>query len=258
VQDRYRRCIQKFPDWVIQIINTYWEATQGIIAAKVTRLTHRIAIQLHLVAESCTICSSRSRWPVRKLLDTPLYVSLLTLNSTCLYINIALSATDVSADRGKDHVLVTFTLLNQSQEAAGASSWHSPPSSAEVKNAWNYTFTPHTSSWNGAQRKLYKLYIKLHFTEHRTNNPFPANCGTDLVVSQLKWLVFCKRQNSNLKELPVPTPIPFLSIFSFSIKPQNGFSFKFWYRCRQCRDMGRLYSRTHSATVSVITEFWEL
>jgi hypothetical protein len=43
------------------------------MAAKLTRLTHKIAIQLHLVAESCTSCSSRSRWPVRKLLDTPSY-----------------------------------------------------------------------------------------------------------------------------------------------------------------------------------------
>jgi hypothetical protein len=41
------------------------------MAANPTRLTHKIAIQLHLVAESCTICSSRSRRPVRKLLDTP-------------------------------------------------------------------------------------------------------------------------------------------------------------------------------------------
>jgi len=39
--------------------------------AKLTRLTH---IQLYLVAESCTICSSRSRRPVRELLDTPSYV----------------------------------------------------------------------------------------------------------------------------------------------------------------------------------------
>jgi hypothetical protein len=44
------------------------------MAAKLNRLTHKIAIQLHLLAESCTICSSRSRQPVRKLLDTPLYV----------------------------------------------------------------------------------------------------------------------------------------------------------------------------------------
>jgi hypothetical protein len=41
------------------------------MAAKLTRLTHKIATQLHIVAESCTICSSRSRRPVRKLLDTP-------------------------------------------------------------------------------------------------------------------------------------------------------------------------------------------
>jgi len=32
-------------------------------------------IQLHIMAESCTICGSRSRWPVRKLLDTPSYES---------------------------------------------------------------------------------------------------------------------------------------------------------------------------------------
>jgi hypothetical protein len=48
------------------------------MAAKLTRLTHKIAIQLHLVAESCTICISRCRWPVRNLLDTdtPSYVKL--------------------------------------------------------------------------------------------------------------------------------------------------------------------------------------
>jgi hypothetical protein len=44
------------------------------MAAKLTRLTHKVAIQLHLVAESCIICSSRSRRPVRKLLDTPSYI----------------------------------------------------------------------------------------------------------------------------------------------------------------------------------------
>jgi len=43
------------------------------MVAKLTTLTHKIAIQLHLVAESCTIWSSRSRWPVRKHLVTPLY-----------------------------------------------------------------------------------------------------------------------------------------------------------------------------------------
>jgi hypothetical protein len=39
--------------------------------AKLTRLTYKIAIQLHVVAENCTICFRR---PVRKLLDTPSYL----------------------------------------------------------------------------------------------------------------------------------------------------------------------------------------
>jgi hypothetical protein len=55
-------------------INTRCEATHRVVAAKFTRLTHQIVIQLHLVAESCTICSSRSRRQVRKLLDTPSYI----------------------------------------------------------------------------------------------------------------------------------------------------------------------------------------
>jgi len=37
--------------------------------AKLTRLTHKIAIHLHLMTESCTICSSRSRRSIRTLLD---------------------------------------------------------------------------------------------------------------------------------------------------------------------------------------------
>jgi CDP-diacylglycerol pyrophosphatase len=41
------------------------------MAAKLARLTHKIAIQLHLVAESCIVFSSCSRWSVRKVLDTP-------------------------------------------------------------------------------------------------------------------------------------------------------------------------------------------
>jgi hypothetical protein len=55
-------------------INTRWEATQSVLAEKLSRLTHKIAIQLHLVAGNCTICSSRSRRPVRKLSDTPSYM----------------------------------------------------------------------------------------------------------------------------------------------------------------------------------------
>jgi hypothetical protein len=58
---------------MLTTINTRWEATQRVMAVKLTRLTHKIAIQLHLVVDSYTICSSRSRRPVRKLLDTPSY-----------------------------------------------------------------------------------------------------------------------------------------------------------------------------------------
>jgi len=43
------------------------------MAAKLTRLTDKIAIRLHLMAENCTICSYRSRWLVRTLLDTISY-----------------------------------------------------------------------------------------------------------------------------------------------------------------------------------------
>jgi hypothetical protein len=54
------------------------------MATKLTRLTDKIAIQLDLVAESCTICSSRSRRPVRKLLDTPSYIAKKLWN--CVHI----------------------------------------------------------------------------------------------------------------------------------------------------------------------------
>jgi hypothetical protein len=55
-------------------INTRWETTQRVMAAKLTRLTHKIVIQLHLVAERCNISSPRSRQPVQKLLDTLSYM----------------------------------------------------------------------------------------------------------------------------------------------------------------------------------------
>jgi len=68
------------------------------MAEKLTRLTHKIAIQLQLVAESCAICSSHSRWPIRKLLDTPLYViqcrtvaNLSTWHSIITLTNIIIS-----------------------------------------------------------------------------------------------------------------------------------------------------------------------
>jgi hypothetical protein len=47
------------------------------MATKLTSLTHKIAVKLHLMEESYTICSSRSRRSVRKLLATSSYVSSL-------------------------------------------------------------------------------------------------------------------------------------------------------------------------------------
>jgi len=44
-----------------------------VMAAKLTRLTHKTAIQLRLVAQSSTTCSSRSRSRVRKFVDTSSY-----------------------------------------------------------------------------------------------------------------------------------------------------------------------------------------
>jgi hypothetical protein len=43
------------------------------MAAKLTRLSRKVAIQLHLVTESYTIRSSHSRRSVRKLLDTSFF-----------------------------------------------------------------------------------------------------------------------------------------------------------------------------------------
>jgi hypothetical protein len=58
---------ESITNYTLTTINTRWEATQRVMAAKLTRLTQKIATQLHLVAESCTVCSSCSRWPVRKI-----------------------------------------------------------------------------------------------------------------------------------------------------------------------------------------------
>jgi hypothetical protein len=58
------------------------------MAAKFTRLTHKIAIQPHLVAESCILCSSRSRRPVRKLLDRP--SCIIELSLWCVFNEIEL------------------------------------------------------------------------------------------------------------------------------------------------------------------------
>jgi hypothetical protein len=64
------------------------------MAAKLTRLTHKIKLQLLLVAESCTICRSCSRRPVRKPLDTPSYMTVWF--QVVLYVSILSRTCDCS------------------------------------------------------------------------------------------------------------------------------------------------------------------
>jgi hypothetical protein len=76
--DIIRVCNQKFPDWVITKYTpifgiTRWKAKHRVMTAELSRLTHKIAMQLLLVAGSCTIYCSHSRRSLRQLLDTPSY-----------------------------------------------------------------------------------------------------------------------------------------------------------------------------------------
>jgi hypothetical protein len=80
--------------YVLTTICTRWEATQRVMAAKLTLLTHKIAIQLRLVAESCTTCSSRSRRSVRKLLDTPSYKPRASVTLRLLLCNSGMGKGD--------------------------------------------------------------------------------------------------------------------------------------------------------------------
>jgi hypothetical protein len=140
------------------------------MAAKLTRLTHKIEIQLHLVAESCIICSSRSRWPVWKLLDIPSYIrpsrTRLEIVTSRIQAGIAQSVgttfrAQVSIpDRDNDDRFLLSTasrptlgptqpltqwvpgVLTTGAKQPGRQADHSLKSSIEVKNTWSYTSTP--------------------------------------------------------------------------------------------------------------------
>jgi hypothetical protein len=146
--------------------------------AKLTRLTHKIAIQLHLVAESCTICGSRSRRPVRKLLDTPSYQAgtgiALRYSAELLAgwsgfesrqrpgIFFFTTASRPALGPTQPPVQLVPGALSLGVKRPGREHDHSPPSSAEVKNAWSYTSTPQNAfiAWYSvkAQGQFY-LYI---------------------------------------------------------------------------------------------------
>jgi hypothetical protein len=93
---------------------TCWEATQRVMVAKLARLTHKIAIQLHLVAESCTICSSPSRQPVWELLDTPLYTDGRTMFS---YLALNMEAARFS-ETSVNHPTTSGIIQNPNQDCS--------------------------------------------------------------------------------------------------------------------------------------------
>jgi hypothetical protein len=49
------------------------------------------------------------------------------------------------------------------EAAAACEDDHSPPSSADVKNAWSYNYIPPTSSWRGAYQAPPRLYTSLKY-----------------------------------------------------------------------------------------------
>jgi hypothetical protein len=80
--------------------NTRWEVTHRFLAAKLTRLTHKIAIQLHLVAESCTICNSApggqyGNFGIHPRIKGSESVNYLSKNSTPVFVPATIKATDV-------------------------------------------------------------------------------------------------------------------------------------------------------------------
>jgi hypothetical protein len=149
------------------------------MAAKLTGLTHKTAMKLHLVAESCTICSCRSRRPVRILLDTPSYihkrvypkVSELSRNelnnkksrdTQSVYLwatGWTIGVLGFDSRRGLGIFLSTTasrTALGTRDsfprvKRPGREADHSYPSSAEVKECVElYLHSPNTPSWRGA------------------------------------------------------------------------------------------------------------
>jgi len=55
------------------------------MGAILARLTHKIVMQLHLVADICTICSSHSGWQVQKVLDTSSYMDSELHYGICVF-----------------------------------------------------------------------------------------------------------------------------------------------------------------------------
>jgi hypothetical protein len=111
--------------------------------------THKIAIQLHLVTESSTICSSRFKRPVRKLLDTPFpralgyglddrwFESRQTLG---IFLFTTVSRPALGPTEPPMQGVPEVLSLGVKRPRCEADHSNSP--CADVENAWRYTSTP--------------------------------------------------------------------------------------------------------------------
>jgi hypothetical protein len=141
---RSRRPVRKrldTPSYTLTTINTPWEATQRVMTAKLTKVTHKITIQLHLVAESYTICSSRGRRPVRKLLDTPLYI-ISSANGTSFrqssYTSVSLY---INAENSKLNIFyasVMFSTICRLQMRC--TGWHGQLTTQDCRSTASWDF----------------------------------------------------------------------------------------------------------------------
>jgi hypothetical protein len=132
-------CVQKFQGWVDNEINkTRWEATQRVTVAKLTRLTHKIAIQLHLVT---VLWSVDSRNPSTRhssgFQAFQVYYPGVMVAQSVQWLGNGLDDQGSIPGRGFEG-----TLRHGDQTGSNPYRGRLPPSTGEVKIAWSYTSAP--------------------------------------------------------------------------------------------------------------------
>jgi hypothetical protein len=148
--------------------------------AKLTTFTHKTAIQLHLVAESCTICISRSRRPVRKRLDTLSYAQCLRVQSPSREANSHLTHQEIPRllCKPKVHYRVLVTNLSQMKP------FHTlPPYFCKIHSDINILSTSRSSEWSPPfklpdQRFVFVFHCSTH-----------AACPADLILLDFITLI---------------------------------------------------------------------
>jgi hypothetical protein len=149
------------------------------MAAKPTTMTYKIAIQLHLVAEGCTIWSSYSRWPVWKLLDTPSSKTKINMNTVLIQL-------EDNTVWSKD----TFNFNFNSCSQFSLNSWHirgtfcPPPPYLECH---------HHSFWK--QRKGTRFHLPIRFIQHQNARYYYIEPSLWLPFFYIFMMVICKNIN---------------------------------------------------------------